>query len=181
MSILVNGSPTNEFRMEKGVRQGDPIAPFLFILAAEGLKIAMDEALDKGLFRGVSLPNNGPTLSILQYADDVIFLGEWSNANTSNLVRILRCFQLASGLKVNFLKSIVMGIGVNSDEISATARRMNCRDGTIPFTYLGMPMGAKMSKVESWFLSLRNFKQSFRAGRPKISLLGAGLSCANRS
>ncbi|GKA54135.1 cysteine-rich receptor-like protein kinase [Tanacetum coccineum] len=53
MSILVNGSPTNEFRIEKGVRQGDPLSHFLCIVAAEGLNAIVQEAITKGIFKGV--------------------------------------------------------------------------------------------------------------------------------
>lgn len=51
-SILVNSSPTNEFGFSRGIRQGDPLSPFLFIIAMEGLNIAMKEACGKGIFRG---------------------------------------------------------------------------------------------------------------------------------
>ena len=77
VSVLVNGSPMKKSQMEKGVRQGDHMAPFLFLLVVEGLKLAMDEAVHKGIFRGVSLSNQGPTISLLQYTDDAIFLREW--------------------------------------------------------------------------------------------------------
>ncbi|XP_071738862.1 uncharacterized protein [Rutidosis leptorrhynchoides] len=53
ISILVNGSPTKEFSLERGVRQGDPLSPFLFILAAEGLNIMTKAATDRGLFKGI--------------------------------------------------------------------------------------------------------------------------------
>ncbi|GJS29222.1 reverse transcriptase domain, reverse transcriptase zinc-binding domain protein [Tanacetum coccineum] len=55
MSILVNGSPTEEFRLGRGVRHGDPLSPFLFVLAAEGLNAIVNEAVDKGIFRGVRI------------------------------------------------------------------------------------------------------------------------------
>ena len=54
-SVLVNGSPTNEFRMYRGLRQEDPLSPFLFILAMEGLHVAREDACAMGLFSGVNL------------------------------------------------------------------------------------------------------------------------------
>ncbi|GJR11179.1 cysteine-rich receptor-like protein kinase [Tanacetum coccineum] len=76
VSILVNGSPTYEFYLERRVRQGDMISPFLFILAAEGLNVVIKEAVDKGVFRGVKTGRNNVVVSHLQYADDIIFFGE---------------------------------------------------------------------------------------------------------
>ncbi|KAJ0546758.1 putative RNA-directed DNA polymerase [Helianthus annuus] len=99
-SVLVNGSPTAEFSMSRGLRQGDPLSPFLFILALEALDVIMKRAIKMGLFKGVTLPRDGTVISHLCYADDAIFLGEWSETNIKNLNRILRCFYLCSGLKV---------------------------------------------------------------------------------
>lgn len=50
VSVLVNGSPTREFKMEKGLRQGDPMAPFLFLVVAKCLNVLMLDAKEKGLF-----------------------------------------------------------------------------------------------------------------------------------
>ncbi|KAI3728414.1 hypothetical protein L6452_17050 [Arctium lappa] len=158
VSVLVNGSPTKKFHMEKGVRQGDPLAPFLFILDAEGLNVARKEAQNKGLFKGIHFDNMGEEVSILQYADDTIFLGDWSRSNAANLVRILKCFQICSGLKVNMEKGKVMGVMVNNEEVKRMARLLHCREGSIPFTYLGMPMGEKMARVSSWKPIIEKFK-----------------------
>ena len=85
-SVLVNGAPTKEFRVTKGVRQGDPLSPFLFIIAMEGLNVALKTAVEKWIFKGVQLPNNGPTISHLFYADDALFVGEWCKSNIKCLV-----------------------------------------------------------------------------------------------
>lgn len=97
ISILVNGSPTEEFFMSRGVRQGDPLSPFLFILPAEGLNGLMCEAVHKGIFNGVKVGRDEVCISLLQYADDTIFFGEWSRLNVGNLMSILKCFEELSG------------------------------------------------------------------------------------
>ena len=68
ISVLVNGSPTNEFIPHRGLRQGDPLAPLLFSIVAEGLTGLMREALDKSLFSSLLVGKNNIPVNILQYA-----------------------------------------------------------------------------------------------------------------
>nr|GEY75940.1 putative ribonuclease H protein At1g65750 family [Tanacetum cinerariifolium] len=122
MSILVNGSPSEEFGLERGVKQGDPLSPFLFILAAEGLNAIVSEAVEKGIFRGVVVGDNNIMVPHLQYTDDTIFFGDWDKDNSKSLMCILKCFKEASGLKVNYNKSKIYGIGVNDEEMTEIKR-----------------------------------------------------------
>ena len=73
VSILVNGSPTSEFIPQRGIRQGDPLAPLLFNIVAEALTGFMREAVDKKLFIEFLVGKNNVAVSILQYVDDTIF------------------------------------------------------------------------------------------------------------
>nr|GEV08879.1 RNA-directed DNA polymerase, eukaryota [Tanacetum cinerariifolium] len=98
-SVLVNGSPTKEFKIEKGLRQGDPLSPFLFIIAMEALHVRLEDAKLKNIFEGVKVGSNDIDISHLQFAHDALIMGKWSIDNAKNLCRILRCFHLASGLK----------------------------------------------------------------------------------
>lgn len=76
LSVLVNGSPTEDISIKKGLKQGDLLAPFLFLLVAEGLSGLMRQAVALHLFTGISLGDHGPTISHLQYADDTLLIGE---------------------------------------------------------------------------------------------------------
>ena len=73
--MLVNGSST-KLSTIRGVCQGDPLSSFLFIIAMKGLNIVVESAKENSLILGVKLPFNGPHLSHLFYADDVIFADE---------------------------------------------------------------------------------------------------------
>ncbi|GJY58810.1 putative RNA-directed DNA polymerase, eukaryota, reverse transcriptase zinc-binding domain protein, partial [Tanacetum coccineum] len=88
-SVLVNGSPTSEFDLYRGLKQGDPLSLFLFILSMEGLHSLSCKAEDLGLFKGANIGRDDMNVSHLMYADDVIFLGEWSDTNAHNLVCML--------------------------------------------------------------------------------------------
>ncbi|XP_071729280.1 uncharacterized mitochondrial protein AtMg01250-like [Rutidosis leptorrhynchoides] len=149
ISILVNGSPTKEFKLEKGVRQGEPLSPFLFIHAAKGLNWLTKASINKGLFIGVEVGSDEVPVSILQYADDTIFFEKWDSNNIRSLLTLLKCFELTSGLKVNYNKSNLFGIGVDVHEIEDMARMFGCKVGTLPFTYLGLSIGANMNKMGS--------------------------------
>lgn len=64
-SVIVNGSPTPEFKIKKGLRQGNLLSPFLFILAAEALNIALLEANSKGIYNGINVGNDKTHISHL--------------------------------------------------------------------------------------------------------------------
>ncbi|GKC46175.1 putative RNA-directed DNA polymerase, eukaryota, reverse transcriptase zinc-binding domain protein [Tanacetum coccineum] len=104
-SILINESPTKEFKIEKGLRQGEPLSPFLFISVVEALNVIFLEARSKNIFIGAEIGVDKVPISHLQFVDDAIFIGQWSFPITRNLSRLLTCFHVASGLKVNFNKS----------------------------------------------------------------------------
>lgn len=89
-SILVNGAPTKEFNVNKGVRHGKSLSPFLFITAMEALNAVLRNTCDLENFQGIQTPNNSPALALLFYADNALFVEEWSSANFDNLPRILR-------------------------------------------------------------------------------------------
>ncbi|GJV91519.1 putative RNA-directed DNA polymerase, partial [Tanacetum coccineum] len=89
VSVLVNGSPTLEFKMERGVRQGDPLSPFLYLVAAEGLNVTLKDAVRNGLFKGVKIGRSDIPISHLQYAEDTLIFGEWKESNAKNLMRIM--------------------------------------------------------------------------------------------
>jgi len=111
-SVLVNGSPTDEFCLERGLRRGDPLSPFLFLLAIEGFNILMESLLVNNIFSGFQVGSSASTtVSHLQFADDTLILGVKSWANIRTMHAILLLFEKLSGLKVNFSKSHIL-VGV---------------------------------------------------------------------
>ncbi|KAJ9553900.1 hypothetical protein OSB04_017945 [Centaurea solstitialis] len=176
MSVLINGSPTKEFLMGKGLWQGDPLAPFLFLLVAENLHLLMEEAKEKGLFEGIVVGDDGLVISHLQFADDAIFFGKWSVRNLRNLIKILDCFHAISGLRINMRKSKIFGVGVLEEEVQEWATGAGCDGGSFPLMYLGLPVGASMHRKNAWkpvVEKVRSKLPSWKAkGRTLFGVLG---------
>jgi hypothetical protein len=108
MSVLVNGNPTTEINIKRGLKQGDPLAPLLFLLVVEGLGLLMRRAVDVHQFTPFLVGRDELPVSILQYADDTLCIGEATIDNLWMLKAILRGFEMVSGVKVNFLKRGLM-------------------------------------------------------------------------
>lgn len=104
------------------------------------------------------MPKNGPKHSIFRFADDTLFLGEWSTVNAKNLMRLLRCFHISSGLSINFSKRRVIGVGVSSQEVGGFARVLSCIDENLPFNYLGLSVGGSMTRKNNWQCLVDKFK-----------------------
>nr|GEU93402.1 retrovirus-related Pol polyprotein from transposon TNT 1-94 [Tanacetum cinerariifolium] len=98
------------------------------------------EACNKGIFKDISLAKSGTNISLLQYMDDALFFRERSRFNDKNLTHIIKCFELGSGLRMNFLKSMLSGIGIPSNEVEAMVSSLGCAHDVLPFIYLGLPV-----------------------------------------
>ncbi|GKG08104.1 hypothetical protein Tco_0333936, partial [Tanacetum coccineum] len=79
--------------------------------------------VDAGLFHGIKL-GGLVNLSHMFYADDAVFVGEWSESNISMLVNVLDCFHMVSGLKINMSKSKIMGVHVDDGKVSRAANKL---------------------------------------------------------
>jgi len=108
--MLVNGSHTQKFKPRKGPRQGDPLAPFLFLIVAEGLAGVVRKAVEKGLLQSVEVGDCLVKVNMFQYADDTLFFCKVEIQSVFTIKVMLNCFELALGLKVNYLKSRIGGV-----------------------------------------------------------------------
>lgn len=106
-SILVNGSPAGYFKSSRGLRQGDPLSPFLFIIAVEALGRRISRAREREIIHGFSSAS-GLGVSHLQYADDTLVLIGESGEELRFFRGLLCCFEAVSvsGLRINLSKSI---------------------------------------------------------------------------
>lgn len=106
-SILINGTPTNFFHPSRGLRQGDPLSPFLFILGSETLsRLILREETKKNL-EDICLSRISPTLSHILFANDLILFGKATNQTTQTFVRCLDTYSSWSGQKINKGKSLI--------------------------------------------------------------------------
>ncbi|GJY78237.1 reverse transcriptase domain, reverse transcriptase zinc-binding domain protein [Tanacetum coccineum] len=114
---------------------------------AECLNAIVNEAVKKGVFKGVKIRRN-------------------------NVV----CFEEVSGLRVNYNKSKLYRVGVSDAELSDMARWMKCGMGEIPFTYLGLPTGDNMSRVSAWNSVVEKFKSRLAEWKAKTISFGRRLT-----
>jgi hypothetical protein len=178
LSVLVNGSPTEEVNISRGLKQGDPLAPFLFLLVAEGLTALSKSAISLGFFKGFQV---GPevSVSLLQYADDTLFIGEACVENLWSMKVILKWFELVSGLKVNFSKSCLMGVNVSSSFLEGSASFLHCKLGSLPFTYLGLPVGANPRLASTWDPVIKTIEKRLNSWRNRYVSLGGRVVLIN--
>jgi len=103
-SILLNGSPSKSFHPSRGLRQGDPLSPFLFILMMEGLGKAITSAKREGTIQGLKLTQEGNMLTHQQFVDDTMLQGIPTVKESKAYKQILQDFALAAGTEVSLSK-----------------------------------------------------------------------------
>jgi len=176
----VNGSPTEEFKPKRGLRQGDPLAPFLFLIVVEGLTGLVREVKRVNAFSGVVVGNGSVKVELLQYANDILFFYKPSYQNVLAVKAILRNFELVSGLRVNFHKSAVGAMGISQLDKCVYSKCLDYQQMELPFKYLGITIGSNPRRIAFWDPIVDKIKS--RLSRWKGRLLSlAGRMCLIKS
>ncbi|KAA3487352.1 reverse transcriptase [Gossypium australe] len=158
-SVVLNGQAGNIFYLSRGLRQGDPLSLFLFLICGEGLSSLMRLVQRKENFRGVKVSRRGPQISHLLFADGCILFGEATERGVALLKRVLREYRNCSGKQVNFDKSTVLfSSNTREDEKGIVTRILGVRSSNDPKCYLGLPNMVGKRKKEAF----QNLKDRFR-------------------
>ena len=103
--VLVNGGKTDHFKPSRGLRQGDSLSSYLFILGQEVLSRILDYELAQNNISGIKASIRGPSISHVMYADDIILFSKASKKEATNFIKCVDKYCRWSGQKINNNKS----------------------------------------------------------------------------
>ncbi|KAJ9675215.1 hypothetical protein PVL29_024243 [Vitis rotundifolia] len=151
-SILINGSPSGFFHSSRGLRQGDPLSPYLFLFAMEALSQLLSSARNGGFISSFKVGGRGReglTVSHPLFADDTLIFCDANADQLQYLSWTFMWFEAISGLKVNLSKTeaIPVGEGIPMETLASI---LGCKIGSLPTTYLGLPLGAPYKSTRVW-------------------------------
>ncbi|KAL0822904.1 hypothetical protein Bca101_046581 [Brassica carinata] len=139
-SFLINGGPQGRVIPSRGLRQGDPLSPYLFIMCTEVLSGLCNQALAQGTLPGIKVARNCPPINHLLFADDTMFFGKSTAASCATLLSILSRYELASGQCINREKSTITFSSKTSLEAKTRAKKeLNIPNEGGIGKYLGLP------------------------------------------
>ncbi|KAI3450765.1 hypothetical protein Pfo_007430 [Paulownia fortunei] len=145
-SIALNGSIFGFFKGKKGLRQGDPMSPFLFVLCLEYFSRLVGLATENSDFN--FHPKCGKLkITHLAFADDLVLMARGDVLSVRILMQCIRDFGNRSGLRINVLKSSIYTAGITGQQLDEIQELTNIPRGSMPFRYLGIPLAAEKLKV----------------------------------
>ena len=176
---MLNGSPEGFFRSSRGLRQGDPLSPYLFVLGMEAFSLLLDRAAKGGFISGYKFKGRNGTerqITHLFVADTFVSCKDTKD-QMAYLSWILAWFEALFGLRINLDKSSLLPVGRVEYEENL-ALELGCKIGFLPVEYLGLPLGAKHKAASVWDgveerfrKSLANWERQFISKGGRLTLI----------
>jgi hypothetical protein len=146
-AILINGAPTQTFSPQRGLRQGDPLSPYLFILCADVLSGLISNAQMNKCIKGVKVAHGAPEITHLFFADDSLLFCRATKEEVTHLKNIITTYQEASGQLVNVNKSEILFSRHVREDIRDSIHQILPMQRVNHFSkYLGLPAHIGRSK-----------------------------------
>lgn len=149
-SILINGKPSGFFKSNRGVRQGDPLSPALFVIASEALNRGIQNLAHQHKINHFSIPSGCPLITSLSFADDILFFINGHKRTLTNFMSFLTRYEFNSGQIVNSSKSCFITPPKCSQSRAARIKNLTgFQQQNLPIKYLGVPlfMGRKRKSI----------------------------------
>jgi hypothetical protein len=147
VAVKINNKVGPYFVSKKGVRQGDPLSPILFNMAADCLTRMVRKAQESNMIVGLADKLIPKGVAILQYADDTIICLKNDDEVARNMKLLLFLYEIMSGLKINFNKSEVIMILGDEERGQQIADLFTCQVGGFPIKYLGVPVSPSRIRI----------------------------------
>lgn len=150
-NVIWGGSRSVFFSPTRGIRQGDPVSPYIFVLCMDKLSHLIMEAVEEGSWHPLKAGKNGPLISHLMFADDLLLFGQATRSEMEGVNKVLDRFCAMSGQQVSREKTSIMF----SRNVAASARReiaavAGFREVSSFGKYLGIPLSGKAPKKQDF-------------------------------
>ncbi|KAL9667325.1 hypothetical protein QQ045_001677 [Rhodiola kirilowii] len=149
--VKINDQTSRSITPGRGLRQGDPLSPYLFLLVSELLSAKMSAAVDRKTLSGIQLGHGGPTISHLFFADDSIFFMRASREEAAEFREILSQYEMVSGQRINMEKSeVVFSRNTPTDVRQDVGSLLRIGQVDSHSKYLGLPLIVGQRKTETF-------------------------------
>ncbi|XP_074314591.1 uncharacterized protein LOC141649815 [Silene latifolia] len=182
--VALNGTLLPSFLPSRGIRQGDPLSPYLFILCMEALSTLIHQSRDDFDWSPFPLGKGGASFSHLLFADDILLFGRASEKNLCAVQDTLHTFCSSSGQKINFSKSkLLFSKHTSPAHINMFETALGIKATSNLSTYLGFPLkGTKPKKVDLRHIvdaiqsKLSSWKANFLSKAGRLCLINSTIS-----
>ncbi len=175
--VLLNGVPGRSFRSKRGLRQGDPLSPFLFILCVDVLFRMLQSVASANLLPTVGIGDCN--VHTLQFADDLLLFFDGTLRSASIIRIILDSFAENSGLKINFDKSSLIPINLVKENLSDLVGFLGCPPQSFPLIYLGLPLSPSRLRKADYLPLLEKLDKRLAAWKGSTLSRGGRLVLLN--